>query len=88
MDTDMNDLASPSQSSPSMSGNTGQNKGSSMSENSTVVSFAQSFFVYISFIFDFSLPASYQTPTSRTCKRGGSERTVRRGSRGLPAANR
>lgn len=40
MDTDMNDLTSPSQNSPSMSGNAGQNKGSSMSENSTVVSFS------------------------------------------------
>jgi hypothetical protein len=39
MDTDMNDMVSPSQSSPSMSGGAGQNKGNTGAENTTVVSF-------------------------------------------------
>lgn len=37
MDSDMSDMVSPSQSSPSMSGNVGQTKGGSVSENSSLV---------------------------------------------------
>lgn len=67
MDSDMNDMVSPSQSSPSMTGNVGQAKGSSSSENSTIVSFAGEKFVYMLFNVDFSLPASHETTTARAC---------------------
>lgn len=39
MDSELNDMVSPSQSSPSMSTSGSQNKNTSGSENSTVVSF-------------------------------------------------
>lgn len=67
MDSDMNDMVSPSQSSPSMTGNVGQAKGSSSSENSTIVSFAWEKFVYMLFYADFLLPAPHKTATARAC---------------------
>lgn len=60
----MNDMVSPSQSSPSMTGNVGQAKGSSSSENSTIVSFAWVKFVYM-FHVDFILQATHETSTTR-----------------------
>lgn len=46
MDSEMNDMVSPSQSSPSMSGNAGQNKTNSAAENATIVSFKIKLFCF------------------------------------------
>lgn len=58
MDTEMNDIVSPSQSSPLMSGNAGQNKGNSGSENAAVVSFCFemlfTFKIFVIFFLSFS----------------------------------
>lgn len=85
----MNDMVSPSQSSPSMSGNAGHAKGSSGSENSTIVSFiVVGLFTFLLIRFNLFFLASHKASTAGAGAGSRSQRAARRGSRRLPVADR